>query len=282
MAQPAVHIGSWNRDRRAADWIAGLVIRGIVDQVSAEAMVKDCTYGRKWIKSMVVLHDWTLNVDADMVLRAQGADPGMLRARRSRAVAIAEQAIASGLPLLAPAVSYRRLPVKTVRHERLILDNLGNGAFLSGPLIVQHLHAAQEVIALVCTIGSALESYASECFKDDPALGMTLDSLGSIAVDLLGTAACLYFESWAEAENLKTTLPLSPGLAGWPVAAGQRELFSLVDADEIGVKLNEDCMMIPRKSTSLVIGLGANVTQAGRICDYCNLRETCHYQEYYA
>ena len=228
---------------------------------------------------MDTLHDWPLNIDADMVLRAQGADPAVLRSRRSKAIGIAEQAIASGLPLLAPVVSYRRLPVKTLRHERLIL---GNDAYLSGPLIVQHLHAAQEVIALVCTIGLSLESYASECFKEDPALGMALDSLGSIAVDMLGAAACCHFESCAAAEGLKTTVPLSPGLLGWPVAAGQPELFALVDADEIGVQLNENCMMIPHKSTSFVIGLGTNVTQEGQICDYCNMRDTCHYQDHYA
>ena len=228
---------------------------------------------------MDTLHDWSLNIDADMVLRAQGADPAVLRSRRSKAIAIAEQAIASGLPLLAPVVGYRRLPVKTLRHERLIL---GNDACLSGPLIAQHLYAAQEVIALVCTIGLSLETRASECFKHDPALGMALDSVGSIAVDMLGAAACCHFESCAAAESLKTTLPLSPGLLGWPVAAGQRELFALVDAEAIGVQLNENCMMIPHKSTSFVIGLGTDVTQAGRPCDFCNMRETCHFQEHYA
>jgi hypothetical protein len=228
---------------------------------------------------MDTLHDWSLAIDADMVLRAQGADPAVLRSRRSKAIAIAEQAVASGLPLLAPVVGYRRLPVKTLRHERLILDN---DVCLSGPLIAQHLRAAQEVIALVCTIGSPLETRASECFKDDPALSMALDSLGSIAVDMLGAAACCHFETCAAAESLKTTVPLSPGLLGWPVAAGQRELFALVDAEEIGVQLNENSMMIPHKSTSYVIGLGTDVTHEGRICDFCSMRETCHYQDHYA
>ena len=35
-----------------------------------------------------------------------------------------------------------------------------------------------------CTIGPALEEAASECFNDDPALGVALDALGSAAVDL--------------------------------------------------------------------------------------------------
>jgi hypothetical protein len=40
-------------------------------------------------------------------------------------------------------------------------------------------------------------------------------------------------------------------------------------------------MMVPRKSISMVLGFGADLTSTGRACDFCNMRETCHYQDHY-
>ncbi len=227
---------------------------------------------------MPVLRNWTLTIDADMVLRAQGADPAVLRARNSRAVAIAEQAIEAALPLIEPVVAYQQVGVKGLRHERLLLNG---GSSLSGPLIAHQLYAAQEVIAVVCTLGPCLEAYASECFDDDPAYGMALDSFGSVAVDRLGAMACNYFEEQAVARGMETTIPISPGLLDWPVAKGQRELFALVEAGEAGVRLNDSSMMIPHKSTSLVVGVGPNVSHDGRICDFCSMHDVCNFQHFY-
>ena len=98
-------------------------------------------------RSMPIRRDWVLSPDVDMVLRAQGADPARLRARSSPAVAIAEQALEEGLPLVQPAVAYAFLPVRGLRHDRLLL---GSGDLqVSGALVAEHLPAATEVVALV-------------------------------------------------------------------------------------------------------------------------------------
>ena len=55
--------------------------------------------------SLSVLRNWELSIDVDRVLRAQGADPEVVRARQSAALGIAEQAISLGLGLLEPVVS---------------------------------------------------------------------------------------------------------------------------------------------------------------------------------
>lgn len=211
-----------------------------------------------------------------MVLRAQGADPARLRARSSAAVAVAEQALELGLPLLQPAVAYRSIPVIGLRHERLLLHG---GAFLSGPLVAAQLHAACEVAVLVCTIGPVLEQRASRCFANDPALSVALDGLGSAAVDLLAATACRWVDTQASERGIQTTVPLSPGLLGWPVASGQREIFTLVPAAEAGILLNAGSMIIPHKSTSLVIGIGPDVLHEGDTCDFCSLRERCTFRQ---
>jgi hypothetical protein len=44
------------------------------------------------------------------------------------------------------------------------------------------------------------------------------------------------------------------------------------------VTLNDSFLMIPRKSISMVLGIGSIPFTAGRPCDFCGLRETCRYQ----
>jgi hypothetical protein len=223
-----------------------------------------------------VIRDFELCLDVDSVLRSLGADPDVVRRRRSSALTVAEQAVAKGTPLLQPVVAWASFAVTEFRHERL---RLGEAGHLSGPLIAEHLHAAQSVTVAVCSIGAALEQAASECFSDDPAMSLALDGLGSAAVDLLGTEMCQRVDEKAGAEGLRTTVPLSPGLVGWPVAAGQRQLFALLSPAPAGVRLTEGSMMVPKKSTSMVIGIGPDVEHAGESCDYCSMATTCRFRE---
>jgi hypothetical protein len=223
-----------------------------------------------------VIRDFDLCPDVDMVLRALGADPVVVRRRQSSAVAIAEQAVAKGRSLLAPVVVTESFQVQEFRHERV---SLVGGGHLSGPLVAEHMHAARSVVVAVCSIGPALEDAASECFSEDPAMSLALDAFGSAAVDLLGTAMCQRVDEQAEAEGLRTTVPLSPGLVGWPVANGQRQIFELVDAASAGIRLTEGYMMVPKKSTSMVVGIGPDVEHAGESCDFCSLAGTCRYRE---
>jgi len=210
-----------------------------------------------------------------MVLRAQGADPEVVRRRNSPAVGVAEQAVEAGKPLLRPIVVSESFAVRECRHEQVRLEP---GGYLSGPLIAEHLHAAESVVVAVCSIGSNLEEAASRCFAEDPAMSVALDAFGSAAVDLVASAMCERVDLQAEAQGVRTTVPLSPGLVGWPVAGGQRQIFSLVDGESAGVSLNAGFMMMPKKSTSMVIGLGADVDHAGDSCDYCSMSATCRFR----
>lgn len=220
---------------------------------------------------------WAVQVDADAVLRAQGADPVRLRARSARAAAVAELALEEGLALVEPRVLVERLPVTDVRHERVSLGGARPGR-LAGPLVAQHLAAAGEVAVIVCTVGPALEELASSLMRSDPARAVALDAVGSAAVESLAAQAVVLVEEQAAAAGLCTSLPVNPGLLGWPLDPGQRDLFALVDAASIGVALTDSLLMLPHKSRSLVVGVGEHVAREGEICDYCALRETCRHR----
>ena len=60
----------------------------------------------------------------------------------------------------------------------------------------------------------------------------------------------------------------------------QWNLFGLVSAGEIGVNLIASGILVTRKSASMVIGIGLNITRwtQAQACACCNLRETYHYK----
>jgi hypothetical protein len=68
-------------------------------------------------------------------------------------------------------------------------------------------------------------------------------------------------------------------MPGFPITE-QWQMLNLVPAGEIGVSLTPIGMMMPRKSISMVIGMGSEMptwTQA-EVCARCNLRKTCPYK----
>lgn len=225
--------------------------------------------------AMAVRRDWELAYDVDDVLRSQGADPGVLRSRRPALVDLAARALEIGRPLVRPAALLRRLRVESVGHDRISLEG---GARLSGPLVVEHLGRAETVVVMLCTVGSALEEEAHRVSSADLGLGLALDAVGSAAAYALSAAACNVVEEEAGAAGLETGLPLSPGMEGWDVESGQRQLFALIDPERIGVAVSTGLEMRPLKSTSSVIGIGAGLAGAGSVCDHCALRDTCRHR----
>jgi len=223
---------------------------------------------------MTVRLDWVLDYDVDDVLRSQAADPASIRARRPKLVALSERALEEGRDLVEPAVLTRRLGVEKKRHNRITLEG---GQHFTGPLITEHLGGAEAVVVMLCTIGDRLGSQALIECATNLSYGFALDAVGSAAVHSLSAAACNEVEREAAAAGLQTSLPLSPGMEGWPVNPGQREIFSVIDPEELGVTLSPSWEMRPLKSLTAVVGIGAEIATKGAICDYCALRDSCRH-----
>lgn len=236
--------------------------------------------GKRDKKVMIrtILRDWTLDLTVDNVLRGQGADPAMIRERRPALVEVAEWAYKEGLPLLQPQVLALEMSVVGVRHERLLLEE---GAWISGALLTQHLSGAEHVVLMACTIGKNLELIVSDLLHSDPVYGLALDGMGTAAMETLATQACNYYENLAAQHGWQVSIPLSPGMVGWQVDPGQRQIFNLLAPEEIGIRLTESAMMDPNKSLTQVVGMGTEIFTQGRTCDFCSLRDTCRYQDHY-
>jgi hypothetical protein len=117
---------------------------------------------------------------------------------------------------------------------------------------------AVEVALGVLTIGSRLEEECEREFRGGDMLrGLVLDAFGSLAVVQVFRPLERLLVAEALGRGLWPSRRFSPGYKGWPLEE-QRFLFSKVDAGAIGVRLNDSCMMVPRKSNSFRINFYAD------------------------
>lgn len=220
---------------------------------------------------MPILQDVTISLAVEELLAAQGRNE-----RRPAFAVAAEEAIALGQTLFAPAAVYDEFEVRSVAGERVELaaDNAG---LTVGPMA--HLLApAQRLLVAVYTIGPALEERVRELYRaGELLLSYMLDCVGVMAVGMIGGRLARLAEERALEKGWGVSPGLSPGgLVGWPVR-GQRELCALLPLADIGVRLNKYCVLEPQKSASGVIGMGPGYEahQVGSVCRYCAFKDSC-------
>ena len=218
-----------------------------------------------------IVTDLELSLEVEHVLRGQGIDPARAR---PRIVAAAREALEEAQSLLAPAALYTILPVRDFQHQRVTLDG---GEGFEGPLVARALAGAAQVALALCTVGSALDERVAELFAEHPVRALALDGAGIGAVGRVARLVGERVRVEATTRELRIGMRAEPGQEGWPIQQ-QRQFFSLVPAQEIGVRLTENCLMLPRKSISFVVGLGPDMRPDAVTCDFCSKRERCHWR----
>ncbi|MBI2918431.1 MAG: hypothetical protein HYY01_10610 [Chloroflexi bacterium] len=223
---------------------------------------------------MTVVRGIALDLDTQEVLRRAGVrQPSGPSAPVVDAVAHL-MAQVEAERLLKPAVACETCAVAEVEPDHVRLQG---GTMLLGPLLASTLSSATELAVAVATVGGDLEEEASRCFRKNEALrGLLLDAIGSAAVDSLTQKVASLVSEAGATKGYQASCPASPGMTGFPLSE-QREVLRLAHADEIGVQVTGFGVMVPRKSVSLVFGLGPHVAGRGttRGCAYCTLNRTC-------
>lgn len=209
-----------------------------------------------------------LSLTVEDVLEGQG-----IAADRARSGIVASaREILGVLPnLLDAAAMYDVVSVKEFHHETIELE--GGDAF-EGPLAARALAGAEKVALAVCTIGPALEARVNQLFGDDPVRAITLDGAGTAALRRISEAVIEKLREIAAEQDWGLGMRAQPGQEGWSIWQ-QRVIFERLPTDEIGVRLTDSCLMIPRKSVSFAIGMGPHMRPDAVACDFCSKRERC-------
>lgn len=226
---------------------------------------------------MPVIRDIPLGLKIGEVLRRQGFRGHSKIRPEIKSLILELLATVESAHLLEPAVAYEYYKVTGMSPNQVSLED---DKAIQGPLLHTIFPEAKELAFVVCTIGPKLEKQVTNYSKSGETLrGMILDGIGSAAVDMLAPEACRIIASEVSSHGHQTSSPVSPGWPGLPLTE-QWNLFELVNTQEIGVSLTASGIMVPRKSVSMVIGIGPRMATWTRaeVCARCSLRKTCPYR----
>lgn len=151
--------------------------------------------------------------------------------------------------------------------------------FLStGNLISQQLSNCALIAVFACSIGTEIESYIEKLINDgEITKGYIADTIASMTTDNLAQNVHTHIHSKFKKKGLKITNRYSPGYCNWDVSE-QHKIFSMLPDNFCGISLTESSFMLPKKSVSGIIGIGANVKFNEYLCEKC-ISKDCTYRQ---
>jgi hypothetical protein len=210
--------------------------------------------------------------ETDEVLRRQGMPRGAIVSPRLEELV---QDAAGAFEELANAVAV---------FDEVSLDEFGpiytgRGANEPHTPLADIYPRATALALFAATLGNEVEFAVRRRFQaNDPALGCMLDAFASAAAERVADRVAERYRARFGEDQAPAihVLPYSPGYCGWHVS-GQTALFERLRPEEIGVELNDRCLMQPIKSVSGVLVAGGRDVHVFRpTYDCCELCATQH------
>jgi len=229
---------------------------------------------------MKIIKNIKLKIDEEEVLRYQGYHRNKAGKTDEMILETTRKEIEQGYCLFEPKGIYSKLMIRNISSEGRI--NLENGLYLETNNSMINLLRGTSYLAFgLSTVGNSLEDKISEFFTNkEYSRGLALDAVGTVAVRYLSRHVRSIICKEAKEQNLQTTKHFTPGTAEWDISQ-QKNIFEIIPADKIGVRLTESYMMIPKKSLSWVIGIGKEIIITSKENDSCKicLAENCQFRK---
>jgi hypothetical protein len=155
--------------------------------------------------------------------------------------------------LINPLFSY---VIKDVEWARGSIALIEGSIIFKSRVIAKLLERCPQVAIFLVTIGKYLEETAWQLSRDGLILEATvLDAIGSDAVEKVADLAQARIKEIVKAQGLVISRRFSPGYCDWNIAQ-QQTLFYALTGNTVGIRLTGECLMIPQKSISGIIGIG--------------------------
>lgn len=149
-----------------------------------------------------------------------------------------------------PRHVFQRLPVM-VRSNAVTVG----GTELVSRDLAAHLQGCSEVFLFAMTLGAGIDSLIRRYSLTEMPLVPVLQACSAAYTEECADVAQREIEQIARAENLYLRPRYSPGYGDFKLEY-QKFLFAALDiSKKIGVSLTDDCLMIPFKSVTAIIGL---------------------------
>lgn len=216
------------------------------------------------------IRDFEIEIDKDEVCHYLGyqRDQGPTSSISS----LIDDEIKEAYDLIQPSGFYQLMDIRRVRRPRVILED---GLTVTSEVLSWVLFPCKQVVIFVTSIGRALEERVAQLMKEGQILKATiLDAIGSEAAEKTTGYLQDRVREIANSDDAEITLRYSPGYCDWDITQ-QRVLFRAMNSAPLGVSLTEECLMMPRKSVSGVIGVGWGEKRRLRLspCRFCTRRD---------
>ena len=197
------------------------------------------------------VRDIEIEIDKNEVCRFLGYRNG--QGPRPSISSLIDEEIDEAHSLIEPSCFYHIMDITRVRQPRVVLED---GLKITSEVLSQVLCRCQQAAIFVSSIGHGLEERVALLMNGGQVLKATiLDAVGSEAAEKTTCYLQDRVGELATANGTEMTLRFSPGYCDWDITE-QRVLFQAMNSTPLGVSLTEECLMVPRKSTSGIIGLG--------------------------
>ena len=185
--------------------------------------------------------------------------------------------------LLRESAQFLRPQFKYIFLEGAISDDMmqlvlqgpeGPVTFDAGKIICRQLRGAQKYAVFVATVGRGYFQWTDAVKRrDDMFQTYAMDCVGSQIVESVADYMETVLQKEIDQLGFKRTNRFSPGYCGWHVSA-QPALFSLFSEPQpCGIELTDSCLMLPVKSVSGIIGIGADVRYLPYTCGICDKKD---------
>lgn len=211
-----------------------------------------------------------VEIDKNQVCQFIGYDDS--RKLSARISSLVDDYAKNAQGLINPLYSY---VIKDVEWARGCIAFIEDSIIFKSEVIVRLLEQCKHVAIFVVTIGKYLEETAWKLSRDGLILQATvLDAVGSDAVEKAAVSVHDRIEEMARSEGLVTSRRFSPGYCDWNIGQ-QRMLFHALTGRTSGVRLTAECLMIPQKSISGIIGIGSANSNVDKYnpCEFCNKQD---------
>jgi hypothetical protein len=192
-----------------------------------------------------------IEINEEKILRDIGYDIGYEPPARMKA--LVHKYAQNANQLINPVYSYVIRDIDFIIGSNVFVED---GAIFQSRVISVLLKKCEQVAVFALTIDGYLEEVVGHLTDNGLVVqARVLDAIGSDAAEQVAEHVQHVVTERAHALGLSTSRRFSPGYCDWDVDQ-QRMLFRTMNGSSAFIQLTDECLMIPQKSISGIIGIG--------------------------
>ena len=179
--------------------------------------------------------------------------------------------------LIEPSYSYVIRDIESVHESHIVIDG---GITFESEVLARLMAKCEKVAVFALTIGKHMEEVVAQLSTDGLILqAAVLDAIGSVAAESVADFVQERVRQLADVKGLCISQRFSPGHCDWNVDQ-QAMVFQAINIGTGEIRLTENCLMLPRKSISGIIGIGpcSNVDNYNP-CKTCEKNDNCPWRK---